>query len=46
MLTTIYSRDCPCLSSDGNAIDELLSEKRIWDGVRGPRLVTLPGVSG
>jgi hypothetical protein len=34
MLTTIYSRDCPCLSSDGNAIDELLIEKRIWDGVQ------------
>jgi hypothetical protein len=34
MLTTIYSRDCPCLSSDGNAIDQLLREKRIWDGVR------------
>ena len=34
MLTTLYSRDCPCLSSDGNAIDELLREKRIWDGVQ------------
>jgi len=34
VLTTIYSRDCPCLSSDGNAIDELLRKKRIWDGVR------------
>jgi hypothetical protein len=34
MLASIYSRDCPCLSSDGNAIDELLRKKRIWDGVR------------
>jgi hypothetical protein len=34
MLSSIYARDCPCLSSDGNAIDELLRKKRIWDGVR------------
>jgi hypothetical protein len=34
MLISIYSRDCPCLPSDENAIDELLREKRIWDGVR------------
>jgi hypothetical protein len=33
MLESIYSRDCPCLSSDRSAIDELLREKRIWDGV-------------
>jgi hypothetical protein len=33
MLASIYSRDCPCLSSDGDAIDELLRKKRIWDGV-------------
>jgi hypothetical protein len=32
-LASIYSRDCPCLSSDGDAIDELLRKKRIWDGV-------------
>jgi hypothetical protein len=34
MLASIYSRDCPCLSSDGDAINELLRKKRIWDGVR------------
>ena len=33
MLTSIYSRDCPCLPNDGDAIDELLRKKRIWDGV-------------
>jgi hypothetical protein len=33
MLASIYSRDCPCLASDGEAIDELLRKKRIWDGV-------------
>jgi hypothetical protein len=33
-LASIYSRDCPCLASDGNAIDELLRKKRIWDGVK------------
>jgi hypothetical protein len=34
ILESIYSRDCPCLSSDGNAIDGLLRKKRIWDGIR------------
>jgi len=33
MLESIYSRDCPCLSSDRSAIDELLREKRVWDGI-------------
>ena len=33
MLASIYSRDCPCLLSDGNAIDELLRKKRIWEGI-------------
>ena len=33
MLASIYSRDCPCLASDGKAIDDLLRMKRIWDGV-------------
>jgi hypothetical protein len=33
LLASIYSTDCPCLSSDGNAIDELLRRKRIWDGI-------------
>jgi hypothetical protein len=33
MLASSYSRDCPCLLSDGNAIDELLRKKRTWDGV-------------
>ena len=33
MLDSIYSRDCPCLSSDSSAIDELLREKRVWDGI-------------
>jgi hypothetical protein len=34
MLVSIYSTDCPCLSSDGTAIEELLRRKRIWEGVR------------
>jgi hypothetical protein len=34
ILVSIYSRDCPCLVSDRSAIDELLREKRIWDGIR------------
>lgn len=33
MLASIYTRDCPCLSSDGNAIEELLRKKRAWDGI-------------
>lgn len=33
VLASIYSTDCPCLSSDGNAIDELLRRKRTWDGI-------------
>lgn len=33
VLKSIYSRDCPCLSSDKSAIDELLREKRAWDGI-------------
>jgi hypothetical protein len=33
LLKSIYSRDCPCLLSDGSAIDELLRENQIWDGV-------------
>ena len=33
LLSSIYSKDCPCLASDGKAINELLRKKRIWDGV-------------
>jgi hypothetical protein len=33
MLAAIYSRDCPCLASDGKAINELIRRKRLWDGV-------------
>jgi hypothetical protein len=34
LLASIYSGDCPCLASDGNAIEDLLRRRRIWDGVR------------
>ena len=33
MLTTIYSSDCPCMASDQSAIEELLDNGRVWDGI-------------
>jgi hypothetical protein len=33
MLASVYSRDCPCLASDGKAIHELIRMKRIWESV-------------
>ena len=33
LLASIYSRDCPCLSSDGGAIRELIRNRRVWDGI-------------
>jgi hypothetical protein len=32
LLRTIYTRDCPCLAGDGNAIKQLLKDKAIWVG--------------
>ena len=34
LLSSIYSRDCPCLSSDKSAIGELLRSERVWKGIR------------
>jgi hypothetical protein len=33
LLLSIYSNDCPCLSSDENAIQELINRHHTWDGV-------------
>jgi hypothetical protein len=33
LLATIYSTDCPCMASDQKAIEELLNQGHIWDGI-------------
>ena len=33
MLNVIYSSDCPCMTSDQRAIEELLDHGYVWDGV-------------
>jgi hypothetical protein len=33
MLATIYSSDCPCMASDQKAIEELLNNGYVWDGI-------------
>jgi hypothetical protein len=33
MLRSIYSEDCPCLASDGRAIDGLIDRDHVWSGI-------------
>jgi hypothetical protein len=33
MLSTVYSSDCPCLSSDKRAIKELRAQHLVWEGI-------------
>jgi hypothetical protein len=33
MLSAIYSSDCPCLSSDKRAIEDLRARRFIWEGI-------------
>jgi hypothetical protein len=33
MLESIYSRDCPCMASDEQAIEELLDRGYVWDDI-------------
>jgi hypothetical protein len=33
LLLSIYASDCPCLSSDENAIQKLINRHHTWDGI-------------